>query len=147
MLLQFLSLTPDIFFVSSVFPLAFRAAMTGLTVVHSDIIFAALDLFRGILTHDCLEPQAIPPPKFPIYATAIHDAVSANGLTLVACILNGLVGDFPEEATATIVSIFRVLVYIWPTQLSAWLPQVLEQLPLQSVPTQPRSQFLSEVTG
>jgi len=146
MLLQFLSLAPDTLFVSSAFPLAFRAAMTGLTVVHSDIIFAALGFFRGILTHDCLDPQAVPPPKFSIYAASIRDAVGANGLTLVACILNGLVGDFPEEATATIVSIFRVLVYIWPTQLSVWLPQVLEQLPLQSVPTQSRSQFLSEVT-
>jgi transportin-3 len=142
MLLQFASLAPDILFVSSVFPLAFRAAMTGLTVVHTDIIFAALDFFRVVLTHDCLDPET----KFPIYATAIHDAVRANGLTLVACILNGLVGDFPEEATATIVSIFRMIAYIWPTQLSAWLPQVLEQLPPQSAPTEAKSQFLSDVS-
>jgi transportin-3 len=147
MLLQFVSLAPDILFVSSAFPLAFRAAMTGLTVVHTDIIFAALDLFRVILTHDCLDPQVVQPPKFVIYATAIHDAVRANGLTLVACILNGLVGDFPEEATATIVSIFRVLVYFWPTQLSAWLPQVLEQLPLQIASPQSKSQFSSEMSA
>jgi transportin-3 len=121
--------------------------MTGLTVVHTDIIFAALDLFRVILTHDCLDQQAIPPPKFAIYAKAIHDAVRANGLTLVACILNGLVGDFPEEATPTVVSIFRVIVYLWPTQLSAWLPQVLEQLPPQSASPQSKSQFLSEVSA
>jgi len=147
MLLQFVSLAPDILFVSSAFPLAFRAAMTGLTVVHSDIIFAALDFFRVVLTHDCLDPQAVPPPKFSIYATAIRDAVVANGLTLVAYILNGLVGDFPEEATATIVSIFRIIAYVWPTQLLAWLPQVLEQLPLQSATTQAKSQFLSEVSA
>jgi transportin-3 len=147
MLLQFVSLAPDILFVSSAFPLAFRAAMTGLTVVHTDIIFAALDFFRVVLAHDCLDPQAVSPPKFPIYATAIHDAVRANGLTLVACILNGLVGDFPEEATSTIVSIFRIIAYVWPTQLSTWLPQVLEQLPLQSAPIQAKSQFLSEVSA
>ena len=147
MLLQFVSLAPDILFVSSAFPLAFRAAMTGLTVVHTDIIFAALDLFREILTHDCLDPQAASPPKFPIYAVSIRDAVKVNGLTLVACILNGLVGDFPEETTATIVSIFRVIVYNWPTELLAWLPQVLEQLPPQSVPAQSKSQFLSEVSS
>jgi transportin-3 len=146
MLLQFVPLAPDILFISSAFPLAFRAAMTGLTVVHTDIIFAALDFFRVILTHDCLDPQVVPPPKFPIYATAIHDTVRANGLALVACILNGLVGDFPEEATATIVSIFRVLVYFWSTQLSVWLPQVLEQLPPQTAPPQSKSQFLSEVS-
>jgi transportin-3 len=121
--------------------------MTGLTVVHTDIIFAALDFFRVVLAHDCLDPQAVSPPKFPIYATAIHDAVRANGLTLVACILNGLVGDFPEEATSTIVSIFRIIAYVWPTQLSTWLPQVLEQLPLQSAPIQAKSQFLSEVSA
>ena len=147
MLLQFVSLAPDILFVSSAFPLAFRAAMAGLTVVHTDIIFAALDLFRSILTHDCLDPQAVPPPKFPAYASFIHDVVRDNGLTLVACILNGLVGDFPEEATATVVSIFRVIVCTWPTQVSTWLPQVLEQLPPQSIPAQSKSQFLSEVSA
>ena len=147
MLLQFVSLAPDILFVSSGFPLAFQAAMTGLTVVHTDIIFAALDFFRVVLTHDCLEPQAVLPPKFPVYAAAIHDAVSANGLTLVACILNGLVGDFPEEAMPTIVSIFRMIAYIWPTLLLSWLPQVLERLPLQSSPIQAKTQFLSEVSA
>lgn len=147
MLLQFVSLAPDILFGSSVFPLAFRAAMTGLTVVHTDIIFAALDFFRVVVTHDCLEPQAVSPPKFPNYATAINDAVSANGLTLVACILNGLVGDFPEEAMPTIVSIFRMMAYVWPTQLLAWLPQALEQLPPQSGPIQAKTQFLSEVSA
>ena len=147
MLLQFVSLAPDILFVSSGFPLAFRAAMTGLTVVHTDIIYAALDFFRVVLTHDCLEPQAVSSPKFSIYAKAIHDAVSANGLTLVACILNGLVGDFPEEAIPTIVSILRMFAYIWPTQLLAWLPQALEQLPPQSVPIQAKTQFLSEVSA
>jgi transportin-3 len=146
MLLQYVSLAPDILFGSSVFPLAFRAAMTGLTVVHTDIIFAALDFFRVVVTHDCLEPQAASSPKFSIYAAAINDAVNANGSTLVACILNGLVGDFPEEAMPTIVSIFRMFAYIWPTQLLAWLPQALEQLPLQSGPIQAKTQFLSDVS-
>ncbi|KAF8168205.1 armadillo-type protein [Crassisporium funariophilum] len=146
MLLQLVTLAPDIFFASSAFPLAFRASMTGLTVVHSDIVFAALDLFRTILTHDCLESNPAPPPKFPVYAAAIRDSMNKEGLSFLACILNGLVGDFPADAAATVVSIFRILVYVWPTQLLGWLPTVLEQLPSQSVPIQAKSQFLSEVT-
>jgi transportin-3 len=98
------------------------------------------------VTHDCLEPQAASSPKFSIYAAAINGAVNANGLTLVACILNGLVGDFPEEAIPTIVSILRMFAYIWPTQLLAWLPQALEQLPLQSGPIQAKTQFLSDIS-
>jgi len=147
MLLQLVTMGPDILFVSSAFPLAFRCAMTGLTVVHTDIIFAALDLSRSILTHDCMEPPtSTTPPKFPICAATIRATIDKEGLQFVASILNGLTGDFPEDAAATVVSIFRNLVYLWPTQLLAWLPPILEQIPITSVPVAAKSQFLQEVT-
>ncbi|KDR84886.1 hypothetical protein GALMADRAFT_53692 [Galerina marginata CBS 339.88] len=147
MLLQFVTLAPDILFVSTSFALAFRCAMTGLTVVHSDIIFAALDLFRSILTHDCMEPVTpATPAKFPIYAASVRDAMNKEGLQFVACILNGLVGDFPEDAASIVVTIFRALVYIWSNQLLTWLPPVLEQLPVTNVPIEAKTQFLRDVT-
>lgn len=147
MLLQYITLAPEILFVSPAFPLAFRCAMAGLTVVHSDIVFAALDLFRSILTHDCMEPVTpSTPPKHAIYAAAVRAAMDKEGLQFVACILNGLVGDFPEDSASIVVSIFRALVYVWSTQLLTWLPPVLEQLPVTSVPNEGKAQFLRDVT-
>ncbi|EPQ60569.1 ARM repeat-containing protein [Gloeophyllum trabeum ATCC 11539] len=147
LLLQMIDYTPDLFFQSSAFPLAFRIAMAALTMIHSDIIFASLDLFRMMLTHDCLDPPAVPPPKFPIYAAAIRAVVEKEGLQLVGYLLSGLVGDFPEDSTSVVVTIFRVLTTLWPTQMLSWLPQVLQQLPTSAAPHQVKTQFLADVTG
>ena len=147
MLLQFVTLMPETLFTSTAFPMAFRCAMAGLTVVHSDIIFASLDFFRSILTHDCMEPvTAATPSKFATWSSSVRDTMSKEGFQFVGCILNGLVGEFPEDAAATVVSIFRALVHMWPNQLLTWLPPVLEQLPVTSVPNEAKTQFLQEVT-
>jgi transportin-3 len=148
MLLQLIYMGPDILFVSSSFPTAFRCVMSGLTVVHSDIIFAALDFFRNILGHDCLSPPtSTTPPKFPLYAATIRAAMEKEGLDFLGCILTGLTGDFPEDSASTVVSIIRILVYLFPSQLLTWLPAVLEQLPTSSIPVEAKTQFLQEVTN
>jgi transportin-3 len=147
MLLQYISLAPDVLFTSSSFDLAFRCAMTGLTVVHTDIIFASLDFFRGIFMHDCMEPQtSATPPNFVVYASAIRSAMNKEGLQLVAYLVNGLVGEFPADAAAVVVSIFRTLVQVWSDQVPIWLAPVLEQLPATSVPNDAKAKFLQEVT-
>jgi len=146
LLLELVVHAPDIFFQSSAFPLAFRASMAALTLVHSEIIFQSLDLFRIILNHDCLLSNSQQPPKFPIYVTAIRSVVDKEGFALVGYLLAGLVGDFPEDSTSTVVSIFRVLAALWTSQLLSWLPPVLEQLPTTVAPNQAKSQFLTEVT-
>ncbi|KII93873.1 hypothetical protein PLICRDRAFT_99710 [Plicaturopsis crispa FD-325 SS-3] len=147
MLLQLVELSPDIFFQSSAFPLAFRASMAALTLVQSDVVFAALDLFRIIVTHDCLLPAQAPPPKFPIYATAIRSVMDKDGFELTGYLLNGLVGDFPADSTSTVVSIFRVLCAVWAAQLLQWMPVILQQLPTASAPVQSKTQFMEEVTN
>ncbi|KAG5647647.1 hypothetical protein DXG03_009000 [Asterophora parasitica] len=148
MLLQLVDHGPDIFFQSSAFPLAFRAAMASLTVVHTDIIFASLDLFRIILTHDCLVPTtASPPPKFPLYAAAIRAVFEKEGYELVGYLLSGLIGDFPEDSTSAVVSIFRVISFVWTAQLVSWLPAVLQQLPTVAAPNEAKTQFLSDVNS
>jgi transportin-3 len=148
MLTSMVPAAPDIFFQSSSFPLAFRTAMAALTLVHTDIILASLDLFLLILTHDCLNPapSAPPPPKFPIYTTAIQSVVQKDGFQFLTCLLNGLVGDFPEDSTSIVVSIFRAIAWIWGPQLLAWLPTVLQQLPASAAPPEARAQFLSDVS-
>ncbi len=146
MLLQMVDYAPDIFFTSPAFPVAFRVAMAGLTLVQADIIFSALDLIRNILAHECLAPSANPPPKFPLYAAAIKPVVQKEGLEFTGCLLSGLVGDFPEDSTASVITIFRVLAELWPSQLLSWLPAVLQQLPSASSPDQAKATFMSDVT-
>ncbi|KAF7320101.1 hypothetical protein MKEN_00794500 [Mycena kentingensis (nom. inval.)] len=139
---------PDIFFESSAFPLAFRASMEALTLVHSDIIFAALDLFVRIFTHECLDPTSSTtiPPKFSIYATAIQAVVQKDGLQFIGYLLSGLIGDFPSESLSLVVSIFRALAMLWGPQLLLWLPTVLQQLPTATAPQLAQAQFLSDLT-
>lgn len=147
MLLQFINMAPDILFVSSSFSLAFSCVMAGLTVVHSDIVFASLDFFRSVFSHDCMDPPtASTPPNFHIYAATIRGAMDKEGLQFIACTLNGFTGNFPEDAASTVVTIFRFLVYLFPAQLLNWLPVVLEQLPTSNVPTAAKAQFLQDVT-
>lgn len=146
MVISVIDYAPDIFFTSPAFPIAFRAAMAGLTLVQSDIVFASLDVLRSVIAHDCLDPAPVPPPKFPIYAAAIKPLVEKEGLELTGCLLSGLTGDFPEDAVSTVITIFRVLAALWSTQLLSWLPVVLSQLPSTSVPDQAKTVFLSDVT-
>ena len=146
MLIEIIIYAPDIFFSSPAFPIAFRAAMAGLTLVQSDIVFAALDVLRAIIAHDCLDPTPLQPPKFPIYAAAIKPVVEKEGPELTSYLLSGLTSDFPEDAVSSVITIFRVLAALWSTQLLSWLPVVLSQLPSTSVPDQAKAAFLSDVS-
>lgn len=146
MLLQMVEFTPDVFFPSPAFAVAFRVAIASLTLVHSDIVFAALDLLRTTLTHDCLAPSTQPPPpKFPIYAAAIQPVVEREGAELTGYLLSGLVGDFPEESIPMVVTIFRVLGAIWPSQLMTWLPPVVQALPSVSIPDVAKAIFVTDI--
>ncbi|EGO05222.1 hypothetical protein SERLA73DRAFT_82769 [Serpula lacrymans var. lacrymans S7.3] len=147
LLTQLAEFAPEAFFQSPVFPLAFRATMAALTLVHSDTIFASLDLFRIILTHDCLDSQTPQPPNFPLYATAISGVIDKEGFEFVGYLLAGVIGDFPEDSTSSVVSIFRAISMLRSSQLLSWLPAILHQLPSSSAPPQAKTAFLEEVTS
>ena len=144
--LQLLETVPDVFFPSTAFPLAFKASMAALTLIHSDLVFAALDLFRSILTHDSLLPSSTHPAKFAVYATAIKTVVEKEGFEFVGYLLSGLVGDFPEDSTSTVVSIFRSIAVLFSSQLLTWLPPVLQQLPTSAAPNEAKEQFMIDMT-
>lgn len=146
MLLQLVEYAPDVLFTSQAFPITFRAAMAGLTLIHSEIVFVALDFVRSVLTHDCLVPQPNPPPKFPIYAAAIRPVIDKEGMEFVGCLLTGITGDFPEESVSSVVTIIRTISMLWSAQLLSWLPVVLQQLPSATTPDQTKTTFLTEVT-
>lgn len=148
MLLQMLEFAPDILFPSAAFPVSFKAAMAALTLVQADVVFAGLDFISNVITHDCLLPPAggPPPPKFPVYAAVIRPMVEKEGPDLVGYLLSGLTGDFPEESTSTVVTIFRTMASQWPSALLSWLPPVLQQLPVGSVPDSAKTQFMTDMT-
>ena len=147
MLTNMVEFAPDIFFESSAFPAAFRVALAALSLIHTDTVFASLDLIRMILTHDCLSPEPLkhPPPKFPLYANAIHQAVDKEGFELASLLMTGLVGDFPEEAASIIVTLFRVLASLWPSQLQQWAPVILQGIPVVSAPEDAKIRFMKDL--
>ncbi|KAF7306845.1 hypothetical protein MIND_00476700 [Mycena indigotica] len=144
MLNALVPVAPDIFFESSAFPLVFKAAMEALTLVHSDIIFAALDLFVLILTHDCLNPT-VSSPKFAVYAAAVQGVIAKDGLGFLTYLVSGLVGEFPGDSLSLVVSILRAVAVLWGQQLVAWLPAVVQQLPTAAAPQTAKAQFIVDV--
>ena len=147
MLLQLFEKRPDVFIESAAFPTAFRIAIVSLELVHSDIIYAALDLLRGIVTHDSLDPSLKnPPPKFPGYAAAIRQVVAGEGMEMTAKLLGGLINDFPEETVSLVVTIFRMLSVLWPEQLLSWLPDAVNSVPMPASFAPAKEQLLNDVT-
>lgn len=120
--------------------------MAALTLIQSDLVFAALDFFRNMLTHDSLIPSSTHPVKFTVYSTAIKLVVEKEGFEFVGYLLNGLVGDFPEDSTSTVVSIFRAISVLFSSQLLTWLPPLLQQLPTPSVSNEAKERFMIDVT-
>jgi transportin-3 len=150
MLIHTLDYAPDVFFDSpKSFSIGFRAAMTGLTLIQTDLIFASLDLIRLILTHDSILPPSADkpvPPKFPIYASRIQQVIEKEGYELIGYLLSGLTGDFPEDSSSNVITIFRNVAAVWPQQLLSWLPSVLQQLNPAAVTDEAKAKFLAETT-
>jgi transportin-3 len=145
LLLQIVDVTPEIFFNHNIFPAVFGASLAGLTVVHSDIIFATLDLFRAIMMNDCLRPEA-QGEEYTQWATVIRGVVREQGYALTGYLLSGMIGDFPDDAIANVVSILRVVTTMFSDKMLEWLPDVLQQLPATSAPAAAKSQFLADLT-
>ena len=150
MLIHTLDYAPDAFFDSpESFSIGFKAAMTGLTLIQTDLIFATLDLIRLVLAHDSIIPPPADkpiPPKFPIYASRIQQVVEKEGYELIGYLLSGLTGDFPEDSSSNVITIFRNIAVVWPEQLLSWLPSVLQQLNPTTVTDEAKTKFLAEAT-
>jgi transportin-3 len=146
LLLPLADFAPDIFYLSSAFPSAFRVLLASLTMIHTDVVYAGLDLLRIILTHDCLHPSVPNPPNFPLYANSINAAIENMGFDLVGYLLSGIVGEFEEAVMSAVVSIFRSIATLWPSQLVSWLGPVLQQLPEAAVSNQSKEQFMVDVS-
>lgn len=150
MLIHTLDYAPDAFFDSpEPFSIGFKAAMTGLTLIQTDLIFASLDLIRLVLTHDSILPPSEDkpiPPKFPLYASRIQQVIEKEGYELICYLLSGLTGEFPEDSSSNVITIFRNIAAVWPQQLLSWLPLVLQQLNPAILTDEAKTKFLTETT-
>lgn len=148
-IMPLLEFAPDVLFQSPAFHTAFKCCMASITVVYTDLVMAGLDIIRDILSHDCLipNPSEPHPPKFPLYASAIRQVIDQEGHPLLGYLLKGLMGEFPEDATSSVISIFRVLCVHWPSQVAVWLPSVLQEIPTNILTNEAKTQFLGDVAG
>lgn len=135
LLIQLVREVPTVFFKSPAFPVAFQVSIAALTLVSHDALLAALDLFCRILT--VLEEAAVP----------IGIAIEKDGPQLVGYLLYGMTGDFPEDSTSDVVTIFCSLAKFLPSQLLSWLPPVLEGLPLASVSGDTKTKLRGDMTA
>ena len=148
MILEIFEKRPDIFLESPALPLAIRITDACLTLLHSEVVYAALDIIRGLISHDSLDSSyKNPPPKFPIYSAAIREVLNTEGSQLVRNLLNGLVNDFPEEAVPLVVPIFRLLSVLSPDQLLVWFPEAINSVPMAAAYGPAKQQLLEDYTA
>lgn len=149
LLLPLLDRVPDVFFRSSAFPVAFQICMTALTVVQTEVLITALEVVRDILSHDCLssQPRQIPTSDFPVYAANIQAVIEKDGQAFVACVLNGMIGDFPEDCLSSIIVIFRMLATVFPAQMAAWIQSIAASMPTSASLIPAKEQFVADITN
>ena len=147
MILELFQRRPDVLLESNAFPSAIRIVVASLILIHSEVIFASLDIIRGIISHDALDPSTRnPPPKFPIYALAIRQVLEIEGPALLLNLLNGLVHDFPEESVSIVVTIFRMVATLMPQNFLAWFTEAVRGVPMAASFAPAKEQLLQEVT-
>ncbi|CAE6491649.1 unnamed protein product [Rhizoctonia solani] len=143
-----LQYTPDLLLLSSAFPVTIQVLLACLSLVQPEAIDAGVDFAYALLGHDALDAgNPSPPPNFPLYATAIRNAVAPHGAQLVSVLLNGLSGTYPEDVTSPVVSVTGELAKIWPNEFALWITTAVELLPTSSVHPTVKSTLLSDISN
>jgi transportin-3 len=137
---------PNDLLLSSAFTGGFQVSVSSLSMIQPEIIFPALEFIRSTVGHNCMRPSmqsqlTLDERRF---EPMIRQTVSSAGFQLVGIVLTGLVSHFPDDGVFLVVDIMSSLALAWSTELSQWLPPVIEQLPLSSVPPAAKTQFLSD---
>ncbi|EUC67243.1 mRNA transport regulator [Rhizoctonia solani AG-3 Rhs1AP] len=143
-----LQYTPDLLFLSSMFPVTIQVLLACLSLVQPEAIDAGVDFAYALLGHEALNTaNPSPPPNFPLYATAIRNAVGPHGAQLVSVLLNGLSGTYPEDVASPVVSVVVELAKAWPNEFAMWITTAVELLPISSVHPTVKSKLLSDVNN
>ena len=139
-----LDFTPEIFVASLGLETAFLNCLVAMRLVHTDIIFAALD-FLGVL----LRPAKIPKAPGDVadqasYTLRINEVFAAHGFQLLNHLLDGMLGNFHEESLANVIFLIRCVAEEWPSQFAGWLPSLMEALPTSLCSPQLKSKFMND---
>lgn len=136
--------SPDILFLSPIFPTAFSVLVGALALLNTDTTFHALGIIRAILGHDSLDPSPNlpPPPKFPLYAKAISQAIEKEGAALIHNLFAGLLDHFAPEMMSGVITTVRILTQLWTSSMQSWVPTVMERLQVPPVLEKAKAQFI-----
>ncbi len=144
--LAVLQSVPAVLLLSPSFPHVFRATLAALTLLKTETIATALDLVLGIVGHDSLTVSRMQgdatPSDTSAYAAAIRQVVAQHGFQLTSSLLNGLVTQFSPEVMPVVVTTLKVLTGSFATEMHAWIPPIVEQLPTAYVPEKDRQAFV-----
>jgi len=134
-----LDYSPQSFYASAGFETTILTCLVAMTMIHSDIVFASLDLIRTILSSDVFnDPRGSASPN----SMRVREILTTLGFQLVGTLLTGLTGNFPEEAISVVTLIFQQTAILWPSEMLNWLPTVLISIPPSSCPQEAKSEFL-----
>ena len=117
--------SPGIFYSSTGLDTAVSMCIVGLKMIHVDIVFASLDLLDIILRPVKLAKS---PEASSERNSRVNSAFSTFGFQVLGNLLEGLLGNLPEESLSSVISIFRCVAEHWPSEFINWLPTLLQEI-------------------
>jgi len=131
--------SPEIFYSASGLNTAVSMCIVGLKMIHTDIIFASLDLLDIVF-------RPVKSPKGPDSGqnAYVDAAFSTFGFQVLGNLLDGLIGNLPEETLSTVIAIFRCAAERWSTEFVNWLPNLMQGLNGYSCTEEIRLKFMNE---
>ncbi|KNZ59231.1 hypothetical protein VP01_177g10 [Puccinia sorghi] len=143
---------------SSCFHQSFPIVLTCLEFFDPEPVYTSLDYIRQILGHSSLEMQSgrtnesdgkkpgssgkSSCAEYTLFAQSISQLVTQNGYLLCEVLLRRTLSDFPEDALATVIILFRLLTDFFPIQLATWVPTIMGRLPPKVVSIPDKEKFL-----
>jgi transportin-3 len=135
---------PGILFDSPGLDTAVACCLVALKLIHTDIIFSSLNFLTAILEPaKPLQFQNGTATRFPNFIR-VNEVFVANGFQLMGSLLDGLLGNFPEESLSTVISLFRHVADQWPAEFAGWLPPLMQGLPGNLCTEQMKTKFVED---
>ncbi|KAM0745613.1 ARM repeat-containing protein [Meredithblackwellia eburnea MCA 4105] len=142
LILDLIEYHPDILLSSPSFGATFQILLSSTTLLSPVIVLSALDNIRAVIGHESLVSATAFPAAF---GQAIRGVVDAAGGLLVQVLMQSLV-DGVEDASTTVLTIFRMLAVQFPQVLVAHVGPTVEGLPEKLVGRQEKVEFMSKFT-
>jgi len=139
-----LDFAPEALFSSPGLETAFLNCLVAMRLVHTDIIFAALDFLAVVLRPAKLPKSSGSQGDQSSLSLRINEVFTAHGFQFLSHLLEGMLGNFHEETLSNVVFLFRCVAEEWPSQFAGWLPSLMETLPTNLCSEQLKSKFMND---